>query len=158
MLVRLLLVVAMLAGPIPVRICTCAAGQNRAVPSAPSATHSVSFPSDSEAETCGCGHRSKKKRTVGTSTTATPKHTASHDDSAGHSEQHDRDCPAVKAAAHVVVGVVGGAGDADLHCFDLAPLSHEILADDSARLSSHSDVDPPSRSVPLYISLLTLRN
>jgi hypothetical protein len=80
-----------------------------------------------------------------------------HEDPSHHSEQHDRDCPAVKATSLVVVGFVSGSVVADPGCLDLVPRIDETLVIDSGR-PLPVDGDPPSRNVPLYISLLTLRN
>jgi len=92
----------------------------------------------------------KKKRSLGA-----PKQL--HEDHADHSEKHDRDCPAIKATAQVVVGVAGGTAPVTFHCFDLVPLTHETPDTDSDRPFTSFD-RPPLRSVPIYISLLTLRN
>lgn len=154
MLVRLLLVMSMLAGPMPARACTCAVGKSPTIPSTPAVPTAVSTPKDSEAESCGCRHRAKKLRSVPSPAAVAPNHV--HEDPA-HPEQHDRDCPAVKAAALVVVGFVNGSVDADPGCLDFVPLIVETMATDPGRPASMHG-DPPSRSVPLYISLLTLRN
>lgn len=156
MLIRLLLVVAMLAGPLPARACNCAASDH-GVPASPTATPPVAIPDHSETESCACAHRTKKQRTDVASTTANVVQTAVHE-SSGHSDKHDRDCPALSPPAQVVVGIQSGTVDIATDFLDLVPHLNLSASGEPTRLPSWPDREPSSRSVPRYISFLTLRN
>lgn len=157
MVLRLLLAVLMLMGPVPVRVCTCAASAAPAIPAEEPAPEQP----QPEEKSCGCGHRAKQ----GESPAATPDSAARPDGSlaesgaTGHShpERHDRDCPAVNPRAAVSEAVLSPAPDAPTDFgFSLPLLAETPFVGLKVCSAPAAPLGPPS--VPLFISLLTLRN
>lgn len=158
MLVRLLVAVLMLTGPMPVRVCTCAAAR----PSAP-ADQTLPSPESPAPESKGCGCRNKSNTGSQTDAAKTPSEDHSAGDAGGgHSHPdrlpHDRNCPAVNPAPVVTAVVPSPVVDAPTdHDLGL-PLWVEPAGGGDARVASPPERHQTFRSVPLYISLLTLRN
>lgn len=151
MFVRLLIAVLMLVGPIPIRNCTCAA-------SAPvSPLGSSATPAEPEQSGCGC-----RTKTTATSTTADAS-IGSHDPGCadeGHShpgeKQHEQNCPAVNPPP-TVTAVPSPAPDAPADYDNGYLFCADPLRVERTRVQPRQDTRRSSRSIPLYISLLTLR-
>lgn len=161
MLVRLLLVVLMLAGPTPAGACTCAASASLPEPTSSdslSPTHSLSAHS---AET-GCSKCRAKAAgsAAGRFVAAMTAHTCDHDADGHHhpapgDRPHDEGCPAVNPPQ-----TVAAASPApDLPTADVATVAFDTAANVPApvRVRQDSDMRRHSGAPPLYISLLTLR-
>lgn len=147
MLVRLLVAVLMLTGPLPVRLCTCAAAAGTPPPSI-----GFSVPESIQRATgCGCGH--------GTAD-GTPAETATDQDCvaepAGPPAQHDHDCPAVNPRP-TVSAVLTPAADlpADPGVGLFEPV--ELSVSNCPGASSQARPAFCYLAVPLYLSLLSLR-
>jgi hypothetical protein len=155
MLLRLLLAVLMLMGPIPVRVCTCAAS---AMP--PTAAEEPVSQSVPESKSCGCGHRAKQSETPATTSDTTHAHGDAKSDATterSHSSQHDRDCPAVKPRVAISDAVVTPATDAPADAgFNLSVAVEPSVGGQERRFPVK--VQPITSSVPLFITFLTLRN
>jgi hypothetical protein len=156
MFLRLLLAVLMLTGPVPVRVCTCAASVSPVVPAEEPAPEQP-LP---EAKSCGCGHRANQGEThAATPDSARPDGSVSESGASGHShpERHDRDCPAVKPRVTVSEAVHSPAPDAPSDFGFSLPLPPETpVVRRKVCSPREAPLGPPS--VPLFISLLTLRN
>lgn len=156
MFLRLLLTVLMLMGPVPVRVCTCAASAAPVVPT----EELVPEQPQPEAKSCGCGHRAKQSETPApTPESARSDGSVSECGATGHphSERHDRDCPAVNPRAVVSQAVLSPAPDSPATFGFSAPLLAETpVVGRKVCSPREAPLGPPS--VPLYISLLTLRN
>jgi hypothetical protein len=159
MLVRLLIAVLMLTGPLPVRVCTCAAA---ARPSAPADQALPSLgPPAAESTGCGCRNKSNADSQADAAETPSGDHSA-REAGGGHShpdrQPHERNCPAVNPRPVVTAAVPSPAADAPTdHDLGL-PLWVDPVGGCGARISSRPKRHQTLRSVPLYISLLTLRN
>ena len=147
MLVRLLVAVLMLTGPLPVRVCTCAAATGT-----PQAATGVPAPeaSPERVKGCGCGHRVADGETpeaaVGGNRVGTPT----------PPDRHDRDCPAVNprpVVSAVLTPVADLPDDPGVGLFE--PVELPV----SNRPGNTSQARPASAplAVPLYLSLLSLR-
>ena len=158
MLIRLLVVVLTLVGPMPFRVCTCAAGlpaqttADRPAPVTPAAT-----------KPCGCQHDSVRAVSVETVAPA-PAHTDSHsDDSAPtgdtpRQDRHERDCPATNPAPVVRDAVTPPSVDAPTDDVGSVPA---VWVQPSQLLTTSSIVcraAPRASKLPLYITLLSIRN
>lgn len=151
MLLRLLLAVLMLMGPMPVRVCTCAA--SAMPPTAAEGSVSQSVP---ESKSCGCGHRAKQSETPATTSDTTHAHGDATTERS-HSGQHDRDCPAVKPRVAISDAVVTPATDAPADAgFNLSVAVAPSVGGQERRFPVK--VQPITSSVPLFITFLTLRN
>ena len=146
MLVRMLIAVLMLAGPNPVRDCTCAA-----VDRIPSEQTDTTSPAQ-ESPRCACRTSSK----------ATESHVRSlvdsgHDHSDSDRHPHERNCPAINPEP--VVSAVSTPIEVVANPFDAFAFTWVEPHDN---VTSVILFQPASRrhvgSVPLYISLLNLRN
>ncbi len=158
MLIRLLVVVLTLVGPMPFRVCTCAAGlptqtaAERPAPAIPAAT-----------KPCGCQHDSVRAVPVDEAAPA-PAHTDSRSDSSDptggtpHQDRHERDCPAANPTPVVRDAVTPPAVDAPTDC--LGSLS-AVWVQPSQNLTTSlvCRLAPPRASkLPLYITLLSIQN
>lgn len=154
MLMRLLLVVLMLAGPVPVRLCNCAVS---AAP--PSSSVQVLSETPAPAKSCSCGHRAKS------SAPAAAGPAAEH-----HAEGcaalkadlpvpggHDSECPAAKPRASMSDAVVTPATDAPAEDGFVYPVD-EAPADLAERPRAAARASHARPSVPLFIAFLNLRN
>ncbi len=148
MLVRLLVAVLMLVGPLPVRVCTCAAAAAQTCP--PSVT-----PAAPEPERCGCrsgaepADHAEPQLAVGARTS----------DAGGHShpDRHDRDCPAVNPAPVQSTATPAPTLDAPADAGPCPPPRVEPSVVTRSRAASRSAPRPVVGTVPLYISLLSIR-
>lgn len=156
MLVRLLLVVLMLAGPSPAGACTCAA--STALPG-PAATADDALPPVSPETGCSkC--RAKAASSAGCVLAAVTADTCAKDgDRHQHpnpgDKPHDQGCPAVNPPQ-----TVAAASPApDLPTADAAtvPAAPGTNASSPVRVRFHRNTGRHSGTPPLYISLLTLR-
>lgn len=155
MLVRLLVAVLMLTGPMPVRVCTCAAS---ARPTAP-AEEPFRQPSP-QSKACGCGHRAKAN-----AASTIPDKSQAHghvpsDGTTGHShtDRHDRDCPAVKPRPVVSAAVQTPAPDTSTDHAVSLPAWVEPLLGGHRHIGFPLEAQTAPSAVPLYLSLCTLRN
>lgn len=154
MLVRLLLVVLMLAGPSPAGACTCAASTT--LPGR-AATAEDALPSP---ET-GCSKcRAKTASSAGRLLAAITAHTCAHDGDGHHhptpaDKPHDQGCPAVNPPQ--TAAAASPAPDlptADAATVAIAPGTN---APSPVRVRYHRNAGRHSGTPPLYISLQTLR-
>ena len=149
MLVRLLVAVLMLTGPLPVRACTCAAVTGS--PHLPG-TPAPDTPPD-QVKGCGCSHRAAEDGV------SPPAETGGGGDRVAtptHPDRHDRDCPAVQPRP-VVSAVLTPAADlpADPGVGLFVPVESPISA--KPGVTSHVRPAPVPPAVPLYLSTLSLR-
>lgn len=153
--VRLFIAVLMLTGPTPARVCTCAAAGAPETPASCPAVRSIP-----ERDTgCGCGNHSAETETAPTDEAdATRGHGDPTCEGPPHSNQHDRDCPAIAPRPVVSTGVLTSVADAPTERGVDLPV---CIASSSTVRESHAV--PQSRfragrdAVPLYLSLLSLR-
>lgn len=149
MLVRLLVAVLMLAGPTPVRVCTCATA---GLPETANASAPASPPE--RAKGCGCGHRPAGRELLPSADVSVGHEHAGSP--AGTPDRHHPKCPAVNPPP-VVSAVLTPAADlpADL---GVGLLVHvERPAPDRPRPSLQSCLECGRPPVPLYLLLLSLR-
>jgi hypothetical protein len=147
MLVRLLVAVLTLVGPMSFRACTCAAAHAHA-------SEGTSAPdAHPDGKTCRCTHHTSADDTRSTDRAATAE-----SDGEGHPAQHERDCPAANPAPVVREAVPQTAAD--------APADSDA-AHAAAWAESPPGVGcpvapaferPRAPKNPLYLTLLTLRN
>lgn len=147
MLVRLLVAVLMLTGPLPVRFCTCAAATG-----CPSPSTEFSIPEPPQRSTgCGCERGATDKPAADTST-GQHRGAATNDAPV----QHDRGCPAVNPRPTVSAVLTPAAdlpADLGLGLFD--PV--ELPSCNQSRAAFLARQFSPPLAVPLYLSLLSLR-
>jgi hypothetical protein len=156
MLVRLLIAVLMLTGPTPVRVCTCAASARPSAPVEPPLSQPVP-----EGKTCGCAHRAKASAESTATIDKAPTHDHARTDGVtGHShpDRHDRDCPAVNPRPVVSAAVLTPAADAPTDPGFSVSVWVEPSGTRHLRAASRLEPQPLVCTIPLYISLLTLRN
>lgn len=154
MLVRLLVAVLMLAGPNPVRFCTCAASASPLTPTHESlATGATPAPTKSG---CGCRSKSLPDSPQGVNDESERDRTSSREN---HSDRHPHDpnCPAVTAQP-VAAAIPTPASDAPTDCDCAFLVWAEPANDRPVGVADPADSHLRTRTVPLYISLLTLRN
>lgn len=154
MLVRLLVAVLVAAGPMPVRLCTCAAAQ---APSVPTGSPAPGFTPET-GNRCGCGHRSQTSE--GAAVDADTAHGLPHvdqpADTPSHPDRHDRDCPAVNPRPVVSAAVPTPAAEPPA---DLGVGVPGWVESETARphAAPRPHTQSEGRAVPLYLSLLSLR-
>lgn len=145
---RLLIIVLTLLGPLPIRVCTCAA--------APVTCSDPTCPTAPKVVTCSCGHHHASDEVEATETTGSTADgiAVSHT----HPPEHHSSCPTVQARP-----TADAMGQPDVH--DVSPdttLESIPTATDpffSPRYPIKLSVpDQRMRSQPLFITLLTLRN
>lgn len=154
MLVRMLLAMLMLTGPVPVRLCTCAAS----APPVVITEELVPGQRQPEVKSCGCGHRAKPgEMPAATPDSARPDGSLEDSGTTGHThpERHDRDCPAVNPRTVVSEAVLSPDAPTDFG-FSLPLLTETPVVVRKVCSPPIAPLGPPS--VPLYISLQTLRN
>lgn len=155
MLVRLLIAVLMLTGPLPVRFCTCAASAPSLVPPD---QFSLAPPSPaSGTKKCGCPTKlnieAESQDQAYDSAQCDP---ATHD---SHPDRHERNCPAVNPDSIISVAVLTLTADPQTSAVLEFSLSWSVPLDISQRVgSSYLPSRPSLRTVPFYISFLNLRN
>lgn len=158
MLIRLLVAVLTLVGPMPFRVCTCAA-------SSPATATVGSIPAPRAASrTCDCAHSapSKPSRATTPSVTQGPAH--DHDEPAvtGHNlpqqDRHEKDCPAINPRPAVGEAVITPATIPTADC-TAALLPVGVTPVSFARAP---DAYPAEQfrapGLPLYLTFLSLRN
>lgn len=153
MLIRLLVVVLMLVGPVPFRVCTCAAG-----PLAQT-TFEHGPTTASAPKSCGCDHGLAHDAIA-----PAPDPAGSNSDGSGppgdvpHSDRHERDCPVANPTPVVRDAVSPAAVDIPTDYVGSAPAvwSRPLC------LLTRSVVGVPSpprpSKLPLYLTLLSIRN
>lgn len=148
MLIRLLVVVLTVVGPLPFRVCTCAA-------TLPSQTADTPAPAIPAAKTCRCGHTAPAK---GTPPAGHDARAHAADCDGPHPNQHHHDCPAATPGA--LVRDAGTPPTPDAPTDSGTP--HAALWVESVPLAGAAPVDQIERAhppkLPLFITLLTLRN
>lgn len=153
MLLRFLLVVLMAAGPVPVKLCNCAASATPPASSDPSTSSSAPV-----VKTCSCGHREKSNETLAADSQTghhrgCELHTADQPPSGGH----DSECPAVKPRVTMSDALVTPVTDVPADDAVALPLETGLpgLGEHHRNLAQSSHAPP---SVPLFIAFLNLRN
>ena len=156
MVARLLLVLLTLVGPLPVRVCTCAASPTTcADPTCPSAPARAP-----ERKTCGCGHSHHDDAAVVSQAEAAGDCEPAHLPAAGvahqHPPAHQPDCPATQVRAAPTATVPTTAGPPDEPPAPFVVLFEPVAPPPSAVTPDHVRHRAPA--CPLFITLLTLRN
>jgi hypothetical protein len=138
MLTRLLIAVLTLVGPMPLRACTCAAGH--AAHAQPHEAHPVADGHDQE---CGLARHEG----------------GAHEcDGPDHPAQHERGCPAADPGPVVREAVPQAATDAPAES-GVAPSPVRADVPPGAGLPARPlPQRPRAPKIPLYLTLLTLRN
>ena len=155
MLIRLLVVVLTLVGPMPFHVCTCAATlpvQTAAADPAPVRTTTK--------KSCGCESRSAHSAPV---RQVAPPHVHSVCDSSPtgdtpHQTRHERDCPATNPTPVVRDAVTPTAVDSPTDCVGSNPI---VWAKPSRLLLTSlvcRPAPPHASKLPLYITLLSIQN
>lgn len=152
MLVRILIAVLMLAGPNPVRDCTCAASERTPI------TRVDTTSTAPEPNRCAC--RTNSRLDSSSKTTESYDRAIAntdHDHSDSDRQPHERNCPAINPEP--VVSAVSTPIEVVPNPFDAFAFT---LVEPHDSVTSVILFQPASRrhvgSVPLYISLLNLRN
>ena len=157
MLVRLLVAVLMLTGSNPARVCTCAASASQPTNVDPTGSKPAN-PTTPERSGCGCRDKAAtndSSRPCGESSWDAESVWGCH--SPTERQPHDPHCPAVSAPP-VVCAIPTPAPDVPAES-DFGFLAWcEPQADEHVRSVHRVEVAPFRPAVPLYISLLTLRN
>jgi hypothetical protein len=151
MLIRLLVVVLTVVGPVPFRVCTCAAS-----PPAQTPTDATAPAVPAPAKTCRCGHSSTTKGTNPTDRDArVSAGTQAHPCGDSH---HDRDCPVVNPGTLVRDAGVLPAPDAptDGAAPPAAVWVESLPLAGTPAPTSFERLRVPK--LPLFITLLALRN
>ncbi len=154
MLLRLLLVVLLVTGQIPVRVCTCAASAADTTPVAP-CDYEPSAPSRNSAVP-----HSKCRHAIHQAENSDParSHTSS-DRSTPAGGEHEQDCPIASPWATAGEAVLSQTtSDSIASDFEAIPdwLSTPVEVPCRSFRALHRECPPPS--VPLFISFLNLRN
>ncbi len=157
MLIRLLVVVLTVVGPMPFRVCKCAAS----LPPRMSADAPAPVPAKATTKkSCGCESgpiHSAPARHVAPPHANTDCSSPSTGD-APHQDRHDRDCPAANPAPVVRDAVTPPAVECQIDYVGPAP----TVGVHPSKLLSTSlacrPVPPHASTLPLYITLLSLRN
>ena len=145
---RLLVIVLTLVGPMPFRICTCAA--------TPITCNDPSCPTAPKVKTCSCGHHhaSDADEAIETTETVAEGGVASHT----HPPEHQSSCPTVQPRS--ATDAMGQTEIRDVTP-EAPPESIAVVSDPyfSPRHPVGRTVpDRRTPSHPLFITLLTLRN
>lgn len=154
MLLRLLLVVLLVTGQIPVRVCTCAASAAGATPAAPRDSEPTAPRGISAGHHSKCRHANHQAED---SDAARSHSTSDHSVPAGGG--HEENCPLANPWATPGEAVLpqtsndSTAANGEAPPVWFSPLAAEPCC---AHRTLHRDSPPPS--VPLFISYLNLRN
>lgn len=143
---RLLVIVLTLVGPMPFRVCTCAA--------APTVCRDPGCPVAPKVKSCSCGHHHEAAAEVESDEAGTGGGAATH----AHPPEHKSSCPAVQARPVADAAVPSDARDADpeLPAECLATAADPFFAPGRPAGATVPERRRPPR--PLFITLLTLRN
>jgi hypothetical protein len=152
--VRLFVAVLMLMGQNPVRVCTCAAATHT-----PVANPEIHSTADSLApETAGCGCHTKTSRDCSAQVLDERTGVSEREGHPGSDRHpHDPNCPTVTAQP-VVAAIPTPASDAPTDCDCAFLVWAEPANDRPVGVADPAHSHLRTRTVPLYISLLTLRN
>jgi hypothetical protein len=155
MLLRLVLAMLTVTGPIPVRVCTCAA----AVSIRLSANTPAAEPPAAESKGCACKHRTQEAEGA----PAGASENAPRGDSRKNAEypakpSHDKDCPAVSPRPTVSATAPSPATDAPS---DADAVLHFVGDEPSLSGPRHTALQTPAHhsrtTLPLYLSFLSIR-
>lgn len=149
MLVRLLVAILMVTGPIPVRVCTCAAASAPKTPVTCDSPESAPKPT----KRCGCSRTSPSRELASNSVDAV--HT--HDEDTAPVDRHDRDCPAVNPAPVASFPAPSPTVDCPADPGLLLPAWDEPVSSGRVCAPPQSDHRLFGATVPLYLSLLSIR-
>lgn len=148
MLVRLLLAVLTVAGPVPVRVCTCATAAE-SVP-APIQAATVSEP----AQGCGCKRHQAEAGTGSEASAQLSGHVRHDSHLPQESGRHERGCPSASPRPVMTEGAATAVDSpTDAATASLLPL---------VKIPGSRLLMPPDRStsrlpLPIYLSLLSIR-
>lgn len=163
MLIRLLVVVLTLVGPMPFRACTCAAR----VPAQAPAGEPAPLPAPTP-KRCGCEHDTPPAAPAQSGGT-TSAHSDGGSDDSGHTggtphrdrheqDRHERDCPATDPSPVVRDAVTPSGVDAPLACVEpVAVALGRTLHLSSAHVAPRI-AQPRAPKLPLYLTLLSIQN
>ena len=155
MLIRLLVALLTLVGPMPFRVCTCAASAPAQTPADKPATATPTPP-----KRCGCV-RCAPTKDVASAAGDTATHAGTHTMPAGdapRSNQHERDCPATNPTPLVKDAGPPPAPILPTDCDEV----HAVVLIESwpfagAPIECRAERPRPPK-LPLYLTLLSLRN
>ncbi len=147
MLVRLLLAVLTVAGPMPVGVCTCAAAGSPTVPPARVAAELAPVATKS----CGCQRHAAEDATLAAD--AAPRHADGCAEQPARHDHHDRDCPAANPSSAAPATPPTPVADqtADPCLAPAAPLDAPVCGRTAPR------PDPAPLPLPLYLSHCSIR-
>lgn len=150
MLFRLLIAVLTLVGPIPLRVCTCAAGHMAHTPDAENSQAAIS----ADEHNC-CSHHTASNEAPASDNLLS--HVVGAEREATHPAQHDRDCPVANQQLVIREAVAPLTPAPTEYCpthvlgWETPPLDIGISARPLAAW-------PSAMKNPLYLTFLTLRN
>lgn len=157
MLIRLLLALLMLMGPIPVGSCTCQAADASKLK-----TTDESVPAPAAPSTHRCKHHhalSDSTPTISAAGSHRCELCFAHNhesDSDRHQHDHDRDCPAVSAGS-IPQAVQNSASDLSLTIGLDLPVWTGVTVADSATSADRHLPRSATADIPLFLSLLSIR-
>lgn len=148
MLVRLLLAVLTVAGPVPVRVCTCAATASES----PAPVVPAAQPEPTQG--CGCKrHQAETPKEVEASA-RTSGHGLSDFHPSQDPDQHERGCPSASPRPVMTEGAATGVDyPAEAVVDSLLPLAKIS----GSRLLMPTDRSTSRLPLPIYLSLLSIR-
>lgn len=155
---RVLLVVLIAAGPVPVRFCNCTAAA--ALPSNSDLSGDSGFTGRTVVvrKTCSCKNHIKANETLlDDQRTGHHEGCELHDADQFPSSGHDKECPAVKPRVTMSDAVVPPVTDVPVD-YAIAALLDSPLSNVNERLRASFPLRPILPSVPLFIAFLNLRN
>jgi hypothetical protein len=147
MLLRLLVAVLALVGPMPCRICTCATEH------APGAAH---VPATHVVKNCA-NHAHDTSAEAAMSGGGATEHDAECD-GVHHPLQHERDCPAINPHPPIREAVPQSASNASADARTACPGAWVARFPDDSVPTAVSFGPPRALKSPLYLVLLSLRN
>lgn len=147
MLVRLLLAVLTMAGPMPVGVCTCAAARGPTVP--PARVAAVQTPV--AAKSCGCNRHAADEASPAAD--AAPHHADGCVEQSTRHDPHARDCPAVNPGSATPAAAPTSDADlpADPYLAPAAPLDVPACGRTAPWPA------PAPHPLPLYLSHCSIR-
>lgn len=151
MLIRLLLTVLMLAGPLPARVCTCQA----AGPQSPAG--GVSGEAAPSKKSCRCSHhRLSSEQDIDHAEKGDQCDVCSVSGRSGEHEPHQQDCPVLNPRP-VPQALQSPAPDVPVDAGVALPVIAEPSRSETAASRVRHRHRPLPSAVPLYLSLLSIR-
>lgn len=154
MLLRLLLVVLLVTGQFPVRVCTCATSAADTTPSTPCDSEPTASSHGSVGHHSKCRHAIHQAEDSDTARSHTPS-----DRSAPAGGEHEQDCPIANPWATAGEAVISQTtSDSIASDFEALPDCFSPPVEVPCPCLRALNRQSPPPSVPLFISFLNLRN